>query len=115
MSQPSDVDLEFLRSWMERPAMGAFPLCGLDRRSWDEEYTGDLIVAKHQEKLDPFSRWFNYTLVPAWHRTFGEKLKVSTLDNAKVFSKQFSSNQLLESAAQDCMSTPTRSFGLLSS
>lgn len=71
---PNPIDLDFLRQWFERPSMAAFPLRGLDMAAWDD--TTDLIAIKPRLTPDPLSRWLTNTFFPAYHRLFGEKVKV---------------------------------------
>ncbi|KAK4159527.1 hypothetical protein QBC43DRAFT_373766 [Cladorrhinum sp. PSN259] len=57
LDEPNKQDLEFLRSWFERPRMGGFPIRGLDRRAWDPEHEKDLVSFKPRlnPDLDPES------------------------------------------------------------
>lgn len=76
LDRPSRHELRFLRTWMERPRMGNFPLLGLDRKTWDEEYENDLLALRARPAGGMFSSWVAETLVPLFHRFVGEKLKV---------------------------------------
>lgn len=73
---PSRSELGFLRTWMERPRMGNFPLLGLDRKTWDAEHEGDLVALRARTRSDAFSNWVAETLVPLFHRFLGERVKV---------------------------------------
>jgi hypothetical protein len=72
---PRRYDLDFLRSWLERPMMGNFPLRGPDQHSWSEENTHDLLAIQRRESSDPFSRWLSDSFVPFFHNIFGERFK----------------------------------------
>jgi hypothetical protein len=56
--------------------MGAFPLLGIDRSSWNEEHEKDLVALKARERHDPFSGWFTESFIPAFHHIVGSKFKV---------------------------------------
>lgn len=73
---PSRYELGFLRTWMERPRMGNFPLLGLDRKMWDAENEEDLVTLRERTRSDVFSSWVAETLVPMFHRFIGERFKV---------------------------------------
>lgn len=73
---PSQYELRFLRTWLERPRMGNFPLLGLDRKTWDEDHEGDLLALRARSRSDLFSSWVAETLVPTFHRFIGERFKV---------------------------------------
>jgi hypothetical protein len=77
MAAPAQHDLEFFRSWFKRPLMGAQPLLGSDRLSWDARNEGDLAAMMPRRAHDRFSRWFIESLVPRLHRTFRRKYKAS--------------------------------------
>ncbi|KAH8891451.1 hypothetical protein GQ53DRAFT_648698 [Thozetella sp. PMI_491] len=57
LNDPSNQDLEFLRSWLVRPQMGAFPLLGLDRSAWDVTNDKDLLAIRSRDVPDAFSQW----------------------------------------------------------
>lgn len=57
--------------------MGAFPLLGIDKDSWDRENENDFVAIKARLGSDTFSNWFTEKLVPAYHHILGEKFKVS--------------------------------------
>ncbi|KAH8676041.1 hypothetical protein BX600DRAFT_535515 [Xylariales sp. PMI_506] len=71
ISQPRKYDLEFLRSWLERPAMGSFPLHGPDRKAWEIQYEQDLIALRARVTPDAMSRWFTEWVVPTFHHSIG--------------------------------------------
>ncbi|ORY62310.1 uncharacterized protein BCR38DRAFT_525336 [Pseudomassariella vexata] len=75
LSKPRRYDLDFLRSWFERPGMGNFPLLGIDKASWEAQYEDDLVALKPRATSDPFSRWFCERIVPSFHHVLGEKFK----------------------------------------
>jgi len=79
MSTISPHNLSFLRNWMERPTMGAFPLLGIDSKSWDEEHETDLVSLSTPQTNDHFSEWFITRLIPFIHRKIGERFKVCKL------------------------------------
>lgn len=54
--------------------MGSFPIRGLDMGAWDVKE--DLVALKSAGPGDLTTRWFTNTLVPLYHRLFGERLKV---------------------------------------
>lgn len=56
--------------------MGAFPLLGLDRKSWEPQYEDDLVSIKARDASDPFSRWYVEKAVPTFHHMIGERFKV---------------------------------------
>ncbi|KAE8447378.1 hypothetical protein EG329_010792 [Mollisiaceae sp. DMI_Dod_QoI] len=72
---PKFYDLEFFRRWLERPAMGNFPLRGPDQHSWSSEHTEDLLCLQQRESLDPFSRWITFTFIPFFHNAFGKRFR----------------------------------------
>ncbi|KAI0120325.1 hypothetical protein F4776DRAFT_249379 [Hypoxylon sp. NC0597] len=73
---PNLNDLEFLRSWFERPSMGCFPIRGLDYKAWEQRLENDLIAIKPRVPPDPFSKWITNTIFPLYHRVFGVKFHV---------------------------------------
>jgi hypothetical protein len=56
--------------------MGNFPLRGLDRKAWSEDYQSDLLAIRRRESGDLFSHWFINTLMPHFHRIVGHRIKV---------------------------------------
>jgi hypothetical protein len=76
LDKPRQYDLEFLRSWFQRPNMGSFPLLGIDKDAWDTKDENDLVAIKARAVPDVFSKWFTETLVPAYHHVLGERFKV---------------------------------------
>jgi hypothetical protein len=68
-----DHDLQFLRSWFERPKMGSFPLLGLDRKSWDPENEKDLVALAPRRAPDHFSHWFINSFMPAFHGAVADR------------------------------------------
>jgi hypothetical protein len=56
--------------------MGAFPLLGIDRTSWNKEHEKDLVALRARERHDPFSGWFTERFIPAFHHIVGSKFKV---------------------------------------
>ena len=76
LGAPAAYDLKFLRGWWRRPRMGNFPLVGLDRFSYMEQYERDLVALKTRSVPDPFSRWFTHHLLFRWSRSVGNKVKV---------------------------------------
>lgn len=76
LDKPSRHELRFLRTWMERPRMGNFPLLGMDRRTWDEEHEDDLMALRARPASGVFSSWVAETVVPIFHRFIGERFKV---------------------------------------
>jgi hypothetical protein len=56
--------------------MGNFPLRGLDRKAWSEDYQSDLLAIRRRESGDLFSHWFINTLIPHFHRIVGHRIKV---------------------------------------
>ncbi|KAF2195699.1 hypothetical protein K469DRAFT_649806 [Zopfia rhizophila CBS 207.26] len=75
LESPTRHDLEFLRSWFQRPTMGSFPLLGLDRAAWDAENEGDLVALNARQAPDLFTRWFADKVIPKYHDIVGEKIK----------------------------------------
>ncbi|KAI2618784.1 hypothetical protein GGR54DRAFT_142558 [Hypoxylon sp. NC1633] len=68
---PNSNDLEFLRSWLERPSMGFFPIRGLDFKAWEQRLENDLVAIKPRVPPDPLSKWIMNTIFPLYHRVFG--------------------------------------------
>jgi hypothetical protein len=77
MEPPVQHDLEFFRSWLKRPSMGAHPLLGIDRKSWEDQNEGDLAALMPRRAPDRFSQWFIDSLVPRLHRVFYRSSKAS--------------------------------------
>lgn len=73
--RPKPYDLEFLRSWSERPTMGDFPLRGRDRHAWALGQTNDLIALQSRVSSDPFSRWLTDSFIPFFHRILGKRFR----------------------------------------
>jgi hypothetical protein len=59
--------------------MGAFPLLGIDKDSWNCENENDFVAIKARPRSDAFSNWFTEKFVPAYHHILGEKFKVICL------------------------------------
>ena len=76
LGPPRTYDLKFLREWLERPTMGAFPLLGLDRKTWDPSNESDLVAIHGRRPADLFSAWFSEVVVPFYHRLVGHRIKV---------------------------------------
>jgi hypothetical protein len=76
LDSPTNHDLGLLRSWFERPGMGAFPLLGMDRHAWNKEYEADLVAVRRREYTDSFSEWITDKLIPVFHHAVGSKFKV---------------------------------------
>jgi hypothetical protein len=76
MAPPVPHDLDFIRKWFKRPSMGAHPLLGTDRGSWDTQNEGDLGALIPRRAHDRFSQWFIDSLVPKLHKIFHRKYKV---------------------------------------
>ncbi|KAI0380112.1 hypothetical protein F5Y04DRAFT_282241 [Hypomontagnella monticulosa] len=74
---PNPIDLEFLRSWFERPSMGWFPIRGLDFKAWEQRPEDDLIAVKPRIPPDPLSKWITNYVFPLYHRLFGVRFKVA--------------------------------------
>ncbi|KAH6664046.1 hypothetical protein B0J14DRAFT_682577 [Halenospora varia] len=72
---PKKYDLDFLRSWFERPKMGDFPLLGADRESWSPANTYDLIALQRRQSSDPFSHWLTNSFIPFFHNILGKRFK----------------------------------------
>ncbi|KAI1448152.1 hypothetical protein F5Y02DRAFT_377510 [Annulohypoxylon stygium] len=77
LDEPNPTDLEFLRSWFERPSMGCFPIRGLDYKAWEQTFENDLVAIKPRVLPDPFSKWITDTLIPLYHRIFGVKFRTA--------------------------------------
>jgi hypothetical protein len=76
LDAPVQHDLVFFRDWFKRPLMGAHPLLGIDRMSWDDQNKGDLAALLPRRTHDRFSRWLIDSLVPRLHRIFRPKAQV---------------------------------------
>ena len=87
LHQPREYDLKVLREWLERPSMGAMPLLGLDRNSWDSLNENDLLSLHPRTPTDSFSVWVSETLVPIYHRFLGQRTKVRFFDFMKYINK----------------------------
>lgn len=72
---PNATDLKFIKSWFERPSMGAFPIRGLDMLAWDDD--SDLVAIKPRATPDSLSKWLTNTVFPFLHRTLGQRMKVT--------------------------------------
>jgi hypothetical protein len=74
MDRLNDQDLEFVRSWFERPGMGWFPIRGLDRKAWDPEFEDDLIALKARTPRSAISVVYTDCVPPvsSLHRGEGE-------------------------------------------
>ncbi|KAH8776511.1 hypothetical protein F5883DRAFT_248746 [Diaporthe sp. PMI_573] len=70
---PNKLDLEFLKEWLERDSMGAFPILGPDMEAWN--HSEDLVALKPRSPQDPTSRWFTATVFPLYHKLIGHKVK----------------------------------------
>ncbi|POS69131.1 hypothetical protein DHEL01_v212473 [Diaporthe helianthi] len=70
---PNKIDLGFIKEWLERDSMGAFPIFGPDMDAWS--HTEDLIALKPRSPQDPTSRWFTATIFPLYHGLIGQKVK----------------------------------------
>ncbi|KAF2099869.1 hypothetical protein NA57DRAFT_75374 [Rhizodiscina lignyota] len=79
LGRPTHHDLQFLRSWFERPSMGSFPLLGLDKKAWEAEHESDLVALNARKASDRLTRWFTDTVIPRFHVLLGERLKVRVL------------------------------------
>ncbi|KAH9217649.1 hypothetical protein DL95DRAFT_91028 [Leptodontidium sp. 2 PMI_412] len=75
LPQPRKHDLEFLRSWFQRPGMGSFPLLGMDRDAWDVKNEDDLIAINPRTTPDMFSKWFTEGLIPRYHHILGKRFR----------------------------------------
>lgn len=64
LAEPNRKDLEFLRTWLQRPCMGNFSLVGLDRNAWHETNEKDLLAVRSRPRTDLFSAWTMDTVVP---------------------------------------------------
>lgn len=73
---PNKLDLEFLKEWLERDTMGAFPILGPDMDAWN--HTEDLVALKPRSPQDPTSRWFITTIFPFYHKIIGQRVKVNS-------------------------------------
>lgn len=71
---PNELDLGFLKEWLERDSMGAFPILGPDMDAWNN--AEDLVALKPRSPQEPTSRWFTTTIFPLYHRLIGQKVKV---------------------------------------
>ena len=78
---PNPYDLRFLRSWLERPKMGNFPILGPDQHVWDKSNEKDLVAIRRRRGEDPFTRWFIDSCIPRFHSVFGKYFKVCTQIN----------------------------------
>jgi hypothetical protein len=80
MEAPVQHDLALFRNWFKRPSMGAHPLLGIDRMSWNGQNEGDLAALMPRRAHDRFSQWFIDSLVPRLHHIFRRKSKVTLLN-----------------------------------
>jgi len=72
---PNSYDLDFLRSWLERPNMGDFPLRGPDQDAWSAPNTYDLLALQRRENSDPFYRWLSNSFIPFFHNLVGKRFR----------------------------------------
>jgi hypothetical protein len=56
--------------------MGSFPLLGLDRTSWDNEYEPDLVAITPRETPEPFLKWLAENIILSFHHRFWKRFKV---------------------------------------
>lgn len=66
--------------------MGAFPLLGLDRHTWNAENEQDLMALLPRKSQDSFSDWMMETVVPLYHRYIGQRFKVGLYRQSNVAS-----------------------------
>lgn len=77
LEDPSRRDLDLMRTWLQRPSMGNFPLLGLDRTTWDKDHETDLVALRARRQSDFFSNWVIENIVPKFHHFIGAKFKAS--------------------------------------
>lgn len=94
IKNPRSYDLEFLRSWFERPKMGNFPLRGPDQDAWSPDKTYDLLAIQRRESSDPFSRWLADNLVPFFHNCFAKRFKQPLPEDPESEVCQYSESHL---------------------
>lgn len=78
LEDPSRQDLDLMRTWLQRPSMGNFPLLGLDRTTWDKDHEADLVALRPRRQSDFFSSWVFGIVVPKFHHLIGARFKAST-------------------------------------
>ncbi|KAG0651501.1 hypothetical protein D0Z07_1897 [Hyphodiscus hymeniophilus] len=69
-------DLETLRSWLEMPKGGFFPIESPDRHSWSVDHDDDLLAIRRRDSSDPLSRWIFDRFIPWFHNLIGKRFKV---------------------------------------
>ncbi|KAF4626805.1 hypothetical protein G7Y89_g11347 [Cudoniella acicularis] len=92
--EPNPYDLRFLRSWLERPKMGNFPILGPDQHVWAEENERDLAAIRRRRGDDIFTRWFIDTVVPLFHKKIGQRFKKPLPEEPESEISQYSESHL---------------------
>jgi len=81
---PNPYDLMFFRDWLTNPQSGNFPLRGLDRKGWSEEFSNDLIAIQHRSSGDSFSRWVINVFIPRFHACIGHRLTTPLHNRSEI-------------------------------
>lgn len=93
LEDPSRHDLELMRTWLQRPSMGNFPLLGLDRTTWDKDHETDLVALRPRRQSDFFSNWVIENIVPKFHHFIGARFKTPDPLSSGLFT--YDDNTLL--------------------
>ncbi|CAG8973847.1 hypothetical protein HYALB_00005592 [Hymenoscyphus albidus] len=75
MKSPNPYDLQFFRTWLERPKMGNFPILGPDQYVWDVGNEADLVAIQRRKGEDFLTRWFIDKVIPSFHRCLGKYIE----------------------------------------
>jgi len=68
---PTLRELDFLRNWLERPAMGDLFLNDVEQTTWASSNGADLItLSRHSLNTDHFTKWLSGALLNLhhWHQ-----------------------------------------------
>jgi hypothetical protein len=77
VAPPAKPDIEFLRLWLKRPAMGNSFLRGDEETIWDAANEKDLITlhpAVHE--ADKLTKFLNEKMLDVYHSVIGRRRKV---------------------------------------
>lgn len=73
LETPNAYDVELLRDWLRRPAMGNFPIISHDRDAWAKETGHDLVATVNRSNADSLTKWVSVSVVPTFHALLGKR------------------------------------------
>ncbi|CAG8960936.1 hypothetical protein HYFRA_00002474 [Hymenoscyphus fraxineus] len=94
MKSPNPYDLQFFRSWLERPKMGNFPILGPDQYVWDVGNEADLVAIQRRKGEDFLTRWFIDKVIPSFHRCLGKYFKAAIPEEPESEISHYSDSHL---------------------